>query len=812
MPRDADAVETKPLHVVSVLTTHAAGGAEFAAIDLLDALARRDVNVRLLTNRPELAVGTHVVAAPIALGPKLRRSTAATVAVQTPLTLARLLLALRRDSRDQPIDVLLLHHKKEQLLSALIPRSMVRSVVWAEWGPLPLAMRGPAARALYRLASRRATAVIAESSATERSLRAAGISARKTVVVPNVLEPQHIAFDSAARRDYRRAWGLENAFVLGCVSRLDPDKPIEVLIDAMEHLDDQVALVIAGEGQNLGALRARAAHLGQRVRFLGGVRGHVAQVLSACDVQVYAPGPSEGAARAITLGQLVGRPVVAAAPEGARGLVGPGTGIIADPANHPRAVARCVELYRSDPPRVEADGAAGRDQALQRIEDARPLETLVATLRMAAEDKRDPRRRSREALRQALPYKSWLQPPAGTPSTLTEPGDHTLRDKSIVCVGFADWDATLPTNQHHLMSRLAQTNRVLFIESLGLRRPQVAADDARRIWRRLQTGVRGLRQVGNVHVLSPLILPLHNHRLARMANRVLLRRQVGQAVAHLGFDDVILWGYVPQAEVLIADLEPSLIVYHCVDDLAAQKGIHAGSFRAAEERFLSQTDLVLASAPALAQRLRLIADRVIDAPNVADVDFFATAIDDGPIDDALALLPSPRIVFTGAIVATKLDVAWLVALAQCRPDWSFALFGPIGLGDPRTDVSRLRDVPNIHLLGPRPYYELPHVLRGADAALIPYALNALTASVFPMKVYEYLAAGLPIVSTPLPALHDVRGVSTVYSVPEAASELERLMREDTIASRRARSRLADGHSWTDRLAQIASAVEALPRR
>src|SRR4030081_1137422 len=90
-----------------------------------------------------------------------------------------------------------------------------------------------------------------------------------------------------------------------------------------------------------------------------------------------------------------------------------------------------------------------------------------------------------------------------------------LHDRDIVCVGFADWDTELWTNQHHLMSRLARTHRVLFVESLGLRRPQLAARDLRRIARRLRRGLAPPRSVDGLSVLSPLVVPLHGNRLAR---------------------------------------------------------------------------------------------------------------------------------------------------------------------------------------------------------------------------------------------------------------------------------------------------------
>ncbi len=384
-----------------------------------------------------------------------------------------------------------------------------------------------------------------------------------------------------------------------------------------------------------------------------------------------------------------------------------------------------------------------------------------------------------------------------------------LQGRDIVCVGFADWDTDLWTNQHHLMSRLAAGNRILFVESLGLRRPRLAARDLSRMARRLRSGLQPPRPRDGLHVLSPLVVPLHDSSLVRALNARLLPALVGRAARGLGLRRPILWSYVPQAEILIDTLDPSLVIYHCVDDISAHERIDTASFLAAERRFAARADLVLASAPELARRMREISGNVLEAPNVADTDLFATALDDGPVDAAVAALPRPRIVFTGAISAVKLDTELLEGLARARPDWSIALVGPVGLGDPRTDVSALAAEPNVHLLGKRAYEQLPAVLRGADAGLIPYRRSRLTDSIFPMKVYEYLAAGLPVVSTPLPALAGVEGVAVAVDAAGFQGALETAMREDTPALRAERSRLASSHSWDERLREIAAAIEAL---
>jgi len=390
-----------------------------------------------------------------------------------------------------------------------------------------------------------------------------------------------------------------------------------------------------------------------------------------------------------------------------------------------------------------------------------------------------------------------------------------LQGRDIVCVGFADWETDLWTNQHHLMSRLAAGNRVLFVESLGLRRPQLAGRDLRRIARRLRTGLQPPRQLDGLHVLSPLVLPLHGNAAAEALNARLLPALVSRAARGLGMRRPVLWSYVPQAELLLDALDPSLVVYHCVDDISAHERIDTASFRAAEARFAGRADLVLASAPELVRRMRELSDNVLEAPNVADTALFSGALDHGPghpVDPALEQLPRPRLVFTGAISAVKLDIELLAGLARARRDWTIALVGPVGLGDPRTDVSALAAEPNVHLLGRRDYEQLPGVLRGADAGLIPYVRSALTDSIFPMKVYEYLAAGLPVVSTPLPALEGVREVRVAADLEGFRGALEAELAADSPQRRAERSRAAEAHSWDARLREIAAAIEALGGR
>jgi glycosyltransferase involved in cell wall biosynthesis len=130
----------------------------------------------------------------------------------------------------------------------------------------------------------------------------------------------------------------------------------------------------------------------------------------------------------------------------------------------------------------------------------------------------------------------------------------------------------------------------------------------------------------------------------------------------------------------------------------------------------------------------------------------------------------------------------------------------VGLGEPETDVSALAAEPNIRLVGSRQHRELPATLRGVAIGLIPYRRSRLTASIFPMKVYEYLAAGLPVVATGLPALEGVGDVTLVDGIDATVAALAAELAGDTTERRRARSEAARRHSWDARLREIEAAL------
>ncbi|MGA8354945.1 MAG: glycosyltransferase family 4 protein [Solirubrobacteraceae bacterium] len=350
------------MKIVSVMTSDASGGAEFAAIEMLQALRERGHQTVILSDLPSIGRDTEVEVHPISLGPKLSGRTWPSLALQWPL-LAR---GLRRALRAQaPYDVLLLHYKKEQLLAPTLPSSLRACTVWAEWGPVPVQMRSGPTRRAYLAAARRVPLVMAVSEGTKRSVAEVGVDPSKVVVVPNVLRTQEIEYTESGRRRVREQLGIPaDAFVVGCISRFHPKKRNDVVVEAVRELEDpRVHLILAGDGETGEQLRALAAPLGGRAHFISTPGKEVPDVLSAFDVSVFCPSPAEGAPRAVILGMLASRPCLSTGAMGVADMITPELGAISSPENDPQALCEMLRPYVDAPELVARHGAAGRTYA-----------------------------------------------------------------------------------------------------------------------------------------------------------------------------------------------------------------------------------------------------------------------------------------------------------------------------------------------------------------------------------------------------------------------------------------------------------------
>lgn len=349
------------MKIVSVMSTDSSGGAEFAAIEMLDALRLRGHDVVMLSDMQGIARNTGVPVLALNTGPKLSTRSWSGLAMRWPALLRRLARALEEQL---PYDVLLVHYKKEQLMAGMLPRRLRASTVWAEWGPVPIPLRRGAPRRAYLFAADRAALVMAISEGTRQSLREVGV-ATKTVVVPNVMRSEEIRFSEQGRKRVRQQLGIPgDAFVVGCVSRFHRKKRNDVVVRAVCELEDpRVHLILAGAGETEGQLRELSSPLGERAHFIPTPGAEIPDVLSAFEVSVFCPSPTEGAPRAVILGMLASRPCLSTGAEGVADMISEELGAIAAPENTPASLRVLIERYVDDPERVQREGRAARAYA-----------------------------------------------------------------------------------------------------------------------------------------------------------------------------------------------------------------------------------------------------------------------------------------------------------------------------------------------------------------------------------------------------------------------------------------------------------------
>ncbi|HEY0877397.1 MAG TPA: FAD-dependent oxidoreductase, partial [Zeimonas sp.] len=323
------------------------------------------------------------------------------------------------------------------------------------------------------------------------------------------------------------------------------------------------------------------------------------------------------------------------------------------------------------------------------------------------------------------------------------------------------WDFVYQRPQH-LMSRLAQRYRVLFVEE-----PVHRSDGPRLQATSGGPGIQVLRPCTPVPAAG-----FHDDQLP------VLKSLIAGYLSERGIDDYVAWCYTPMALPLLGSMRPRALVYDCMDELAA----FAGAPRQLGQReaaLLKAADLVFTGGPSLYEAKRALGRSVHCLPSAVEALHFAPppeAFDSEEARDAAELqrdIPHPQLGFFG-VIDERLDRDLLAQLADAHPEWHVVMVGPVAKIDPASLPQR----PNVHWLGMQSYARLPFLLAEWDLCLLPFASNAATRFISPTKTLEYMAAGKPIVST---AVADVAALhGDVVSVAGDAAAFVRAC-EDGIA-------------------------------
>jgi UDP-galactopyranose mutase len=297
------------------------------------------------------------------------------------------------------------------------------------------------------------------------------------------------------------------------------------------------------------------------------------------------------------------------------------------------------------------------------------------------------------------------------------------------------WNCT-QQRPHRLLSRLAQHYQILYVEE-----PLQHDNHIKKSF------LHTFTPLPNVLVCQPY-MPAGMPALHNDSSRQ-LRKLVRQLVN--GHDEHIAWFYTPKALPQLRELKPRLVVYDCMEEATACR---QGSARLAqhERAALAAADLVFVDGPGPYRFMRDYHPNVHCFPNYVSKDQFVLALDRANSHPEHRHIPGPRLGFYGVIDA-RFDCELIAKVADAHSMWQIVLVGPVIGIDPASLPQR----PNIHYLGPQPYVTFPQFLAGWDVCLLPFALNESARNIGPTALFEYMAAELPIVSTPPSGATDVYG-------------------------------------------------------
>ncbi len=380
-----------------------------------------------------------------------------------------------------------------------------------------------------------------------------------------------------------------------------------------------------------------------------------------------------------------------------------------------------------------------------------------------------------------------------------------LEDRIIICFA-SNWFYD-PTSKHHVMRLLSKRNHVVWVNYHASRRPRITGADVGAVAAKLRQFVSGPRRVSDsLTVITPLVVPAPGSRAAATINRRLLTRQITAVLRDLPDWPVQLWSFAPDVDYMCGRFDEECVVYYCVDEFSQFSGYDAEDTLEAEARLAARADLVVTTSRVLHEAKRHLNPNVVMVPHGVDVEHFARATSPDVVAPAeVATLARPVLGFWG-LLQDWLDVELIADVARQRPDWSIVL-----IGDVATDVSALETLPNVYLLGRRDYGDLPAYAKGFDIGLIPFKLNELTRAVNPIKLREYLSAGLPVVSTALP---EVESYAPLAAIARCSAEFVQaceaaLSASESNTAPAARQAAMRQETWESKIEEICGALPAL---
>ena len=386
-----------------------------------------------------------------------------------------------------------------------------------------------------------------------------------------------------------------------------------------------------------------------------------------------------------------------------------------------------------------------------------------------------------------------------------------LENEHIICLSSIDWDP-IWTRKQQVMSRLPKSNTILYVEPpITLLSP--FKDPA--TWSKWGMWFKGLRRLNeNIYLYSPPVtLPFGNkYRLINRLNQLWINLFLKKAIRQLGFNNPLVWTYMPNSVDIVGYIKDKrLLVYDCVDEHAEYTGfINKFLVTEMERQLMGECDLVFVTAIGLYESKKGYARAIYYLPNAANVEHFMQAQDPSTdIPDEVATILKPVVGFVG-VIQDWVDLDLVEAAALAHPEWHIGMIGPVAAG---INVSSLKALPNVYFLGRKDVKDLPRYIKAFDVCINPFKHNQLTDRVSPLKFYEYLASGKPIVSVNMPGVSDFTDVVEISNNTEQfVRGIERALAEETPEKLKIRLSRAKENSWDSRVEFMVKKILELIKR
>lgn len=370
----------------------------------------------------------------------------------------------------------------------------------------------------------------------------------------------------------------------------------------------------------------------------------------------------------------------------------------------------------------------------------------------------------------------------------------------IICFSTTTWEP-IPTRKQQIMKRMPEDIRIFYVEPPITYIGPLKDKRIKQYLKKYKNNPFKIKE--NLYVFSlPPIFPFYNKlRIINKINQWKIARYIKKEIVNkFGVKKPILWTYMPNSIDLINKFDKRAVIYDCVDKHSEYNGlINKQVVDKMEEELARKSNIIFTTAEGLYSHLKEYNNNIFLIPNGADFEHFNRARTKNRIPKEMESIKKPILGFVG-VIHDWIDLNLIEHLAKKRPELSIVLIGPIGAG---VDIETLNKCKNVFFLGRIDYKKLPEYIAQFDICLNVFKVNDLSFNVSPLKFYEYLATGKPIVSTNMPQIKNFSDVVYIaYSYDEFLKKCEDALREDNVELIEKRISYAKAASWQNKVDEM----------